>query len=126
MSPNINNCQFVALSAPGIDVDTDAKNVIIKDCVFRDCDESCIQISPLSENLPTEQLKCNDNIFDNNNGYPISERALDGTSRSKYIDQTDLYEMKDNVLRGFNGIGVCQDVTEANTIYFDFDDDETV
>ena len=40
-----------------------------------------------------------------------------GGPKPIYIDKKELYELKDNVLRGYNGSDTTEPVTDANKMY---------
>lgn len=123
-SLNITDCQFIT-NSNAIKISVTAKQAIINDCIFNKCAKTCIEIVPsqsVQEDEIALQLKCNDNIFKNNKKYPIAEKPKSAyITKPVYIEKEYLYELKNNILTGYNGTSVLKDVTDANSIYFNDD-----
>lgn len=118
----ITNCAWKCM-ATAIKVNMNAKQVIIKDSVFRNCCR-CIEMAPNERNLmidddekSTVRLKCDGNIFRDINHYPIAVQP----PNKGYIDKTELYQLKNNSLED-NEILAAKQIENANLIYVIEDD----
>ena len=104
---NVNNCRFYRAKT-AIQISANAEKVVIKDSVFGEGTNACIQINESPEAYQGArpmcvELECDGNIFQNNKGYPISEKG-----GAEYIAKRELYKLEDNTLRGENGKKVYQ------------------
>ena len=67
------------------------------------------------------RLECYGNVFEDNGCYPIAEVCRDHIDTEPvYVNKTELYKLKDNVLKGHNGSNLLNtiDIDTANVIYF--------
>ena len=154
---NVNYCEFEEATV-AIDITPSADNVQIRNSTFKKCgmgnhirsigEDACIQIEDTYGELFDKRdrefsfvkLVCDGNIFEDNYGYPIAERAKTLSSYRDpiigmvmyiasedpvYVPQRELYRLSNNILKGYNAKEVKKkknNIDDANKIYFN---DET-
>ena len=69
-------------------------------------------------------MKCIRNLFKDNVCYPIAERGgvWNDNHRPRYIEMEELYELRDNILEGFNGTELINNkglnIVDGNKLYY--------
>ena len=136
-----------AIEISPIAKDVTVKNSVFKHCGHADefaysWEHACIQVinldtvhdlrNKLIEGVKMVKLECVGNVFQDNLCFPIAERAeieydeqgfdyfLSPAERPIYIGNHELYNLENNVLRGYNATSVTQqkNIADANKIYF--------
>eukprot|EP01084_Bolivina_argentea_P310430 537185_1 len=136
-----NQCSFVA-NAMGVNISPIANEVYITDCRFVDCggkigtvrlstyaytpsegELGCIVLKDEEDEVISHetnynfvQLKCVGNVFKNNKCYPICE--YHNEAENCWIIDSDQYVLKNNILEGYNGTMVWDNINDANVLYF--------
>ena len=138
---NVDNCEFDGATV-AIEISPLANNVEVRNSIFRNCglgndhrnigEDACIQIEDSCHDLKTEEdrgycfvkLVCDGNVFEDNYGYPIAERARNLHSHKDtdqmYVPRRELYRLQNNILKGYNAKKVKRrkNIDDANKLYF--------
>ena len=142
----VENCGFEK-SSTAIGIASLANEVKVTNSIFRNhgsgtlfeyCGEfGCILINVQSYGPYTDgtetfvRLNCEGNIFEDNLCYPIAERCrydentYETVTEPIYIDKMELYHLKDNILKGYNGSKVLKrikPIENANVMYYNNED----